>query len=217
MFEYISSEDYKNKILKYKRIMKKYDLSTVFGNATDLFNDFIDDFYFTPKAFFNDYSWLKPSYKMEDKGDKYAVSVEYDENHDKVMVDVNTDEREITITVSSKPSLWQSCTYYGKYTMTVPKDCNLEAGWSKDIDKENKKMVIYFEKSKQTEAEKSEKMYKHECVESDTDYKKLYNKLLTLTEKYDEKIKGLEENNNRLRKDNEDLEKKLSSIKSLFN
>ena len=101
--------------------------------------------------------------------------------------------------------------------MTVPKDCNLEAGWSKDIDKENKKMIIYFEKSKQTEAEKSEKLCKHECVESDTDYKKLYNKLLALTEKYDEKIKGLEENNDRLRKDNEDLAKKLSSIKSLFN
>jgi HSP20 family molecular chaperone IbpA len=197
--------------------MKKYDLSTVFGNVTDLFNDFMDDFDFTPTTFFNDYSWMKPSYKMEDKGDKYAVSVEYDENHDEVSVDVNTDKREITITVSSKPSLFQSCTYYGKYTMTVPKDCNLEAGWSKDIDKENDKMIISFEKSKQSADEKLEKICKNEGAESDTDYKKLYNKLLALTEKYDEKIKGLEENNDRLRKDNEDLAKKLSSIKSLFN
>jgi HSP20 family molecular chaperone IbpA len=197
--------------------MKKYDLSTVFGNVTDLFNDFMDDFDFTPKTFFTDYSWLKPSYKMEDKGDKYAVSVEYNENHDEVSVDVNTDKREVTITVSSKPSLWQSCTYYGKYTMTVPKDCNLEAGWTKDIDKENDKMIISFEKSKQPAAEKLENICKNEGAESDTDYKKLYNKLLALTEKYDEKIKGLEENNDRLRKDNEDLAKKLSSIKSLFN
>ncbi len=197
--------------------MKKYDLSTVFGNVTDLFNDFMDDFDFTPTTFFNDYSWMKPSYKMEDKGDKYAVSVEYDENHDEVSVDVNTDKREITITVSSKPSLFQSCTYYGKYTMTVPKDCNLEAGWSKDIDKENEKMVISFDKVKQTAPEKLEKICKNEGAESDTDYKKLYDKLLVLTEKYDEKIKSLEEKNDRLRKDNEDLAKKLSSIKNLFN
>ena len=101
--------------------------------------------------------------------------------------------------------------------MTVPKDCNLEAGWTKDIDKENDKMVISFEKTKQSAAEKLEKICKNEGAESDTDYKKLYNKLLALTEKYDEKIKGLEENNDRLRKDNEDLAKKLSSIKSLFN
>ena len=198
--------------------MKKYDLSTVFGNVTDLFNDFMDDFDFTPTAFFSDYSWLKPSYKMEDRGDKYAVSVEYDEKHDEVSVDVNTDKREITITVSSKPSIWQSCTYYGKYTMTVPKDCNLEASWSKDIDKENKKMVISFDKIKQTETEKLEKICKNDVETTDkTDYKKLYDKLLALTEKYDEKIKGLEEKNDILRKDNEDLAKKLSSIKNLFN
>jgi predicted RNase H-like nuclease (RuvC/YqgF family) len=70
-------------------------------------------------------------------------------------------------------------------------------------------MVLSFKK-----VEKKEETDNTVVKDSNFNYKELYDKLFN---KYNDKVKELENKNMNLRKENEELAKKLNNIKNLFN
>lgn len=209
-------------------------LVKIFGDNTlsdlmkEVFNDFdIDKAVSNVKekitSFIPDYGWLKPNYDLVDRGDDYCITVDYDETRDKVYVKTDNNKHLLSVGVYDdfdKSDSFTSCTYYGKYTMTVPEDCDLES-MVKSVDKENKKMEISFKKIKKNEEETTDKT----VFDSEETYKEKYEKLLNkyakkiteLDNKYNNAVSELEEKTNSLRKENEELKKKLNNIKKLFN
>lgn len=186
-------------------------LSKMLGNNLASFmNDVFENFDEKITTYFPDYSWMKPHYELKENNGKYEVTVKYDDIRDTVNVEVDNEKHFLSISVYEdwkKTNGISSCNYYGRFAMTVPEDCNLDS-MEKTVDKEKKEMVISFKKvEKKKETDK--------IVDGNKiDYKEMYDKLL---KRYNNKVQEFEDKNMNLRKENEELTKKLNNIKNLFN
>lgn len=191
--------------------MENFGLSKVFGSDfASLMSDVFDNFNEKITTYFPDNSWLKPHYELKDNGDNYEVTVKYDDARDTVYVNSDKDKHLLSISVYEdweKTNAISSCVYYGRFAMTVPDDCDLDS-IEKSIDKYKNEMKISFKKL----AKKEEKAVA-ENIGKEKNYKALYDQLL---EKYNTKVQELENKSMNLRKENEELAKKLESIKNLF-
>lgn len=159
-------------------------------------------------------NWLKPNYSLKDNGNVYQVEVNYDEKRDKIYVNTDKQKRIFGVSVHEdwdKTNGISSCRYYGSFTMSVPDDCDLDS-IEKVYDKENKQMVITFSKVAKAVEDKTEDAKVNDSKE--IDYKSAYEKL---HEKYNREISELNNKTIGLRKENEELTKKLDDIKKMFN
>ena len=140
-------------------------------------------------------------YSLEDKGDRYEVSVDYDDDTDSISVNKDTDARRVIIKVSEdhdKTKGFSSCVYHNTFIMSVPDDCDID-DMTKTFNKDENKMVISFGKNKDCVKEESKSDCKsNKCDrkkqvteddkkegETKINYKSLYNDLL---EKYEREI-----------------------------
>lgn len=209
--------------------MKK---NSIFG-IIDIFDDFDDIFKETDNlitTFYPNYDFMKPIYALKDIGDKYEVKVEYNDSRDELYVRTNKDRNKLYISVYedwNKTNAYSSCRYYGRFSMTVPEDCDLDS-IEKTVDKENKQMIITFNKVKKVEDKKEEKPLKILDKSNDVpnveeektvdgngvDYRALYDDLL---EKYNKEVGDLKYKLDKYIDERDELKKKLDDIKKLFN
>ena len=214
---------------------KNYSLANVFSDLSDLFTDVfgdgsvdielgkIDESPIT--TYIADNSWMTPKYDLKDTGDGYEIKVDYDENRDRVYCNVNKGNNTISLSIYQdwdKSAGACACTYYGKYTMTAPEDCDLEAGWEKEVDEKNNKLTIKFKKKaeKGSDEAKDNKCEASADISASVDYKSLYNDLV---DKYHKEVSELNEKVERYELENkeatrkcEEIEKKLNDIKKMF-
>lgn len=194
--------------------MEKFSLSKMFGSDSNLasyMNDVFENFDEKITTYFPDYSWMKPHYELKENNGRYEVTVKYDDVRDTVNVEVDNEKHFLSISVYEdwkKTNGISSCNYYGRFAMTVPEDCDLDS-MEKTINKGKNEMVISFKKT-----EKKEETDNTVVKDSNFNYKELYDKLFN---KYNDKVKELENKNMNLRKENEELAKKLNNIKNIFN
>lgn len=192
-------------------------LKTIFGEVIDSSVVF-DGFKKLENTFFNTDGVLRPRYGFTDKGDKYDVTVKCDEERDKLHVKTDKDKRLLQVSVYEdfdKTNAISSCTYYGKFVMTVPNDCDMDSIEQK-FNKEDKTVTISFKK---ITAETTCKCDGKECKckngtnDNTINYRDLYNDLCT---KYTSDVAKFKTENANLRKENETLKSKINDIKKLF-
>lgn len=197
----------------------------LFGDNTDIFRSVFNDFGFN--SFFTDLFRETPEYDLKDCGDKYTYTLDYNPKLDKVTVDVDED-RTLTVTVRQdldKTNSICACKYYGKYSTTLPEDC--DTGWEKEINSEDGKMTISFKKFKKTEKDVSKECSTTEETCPEVSYKDKYDSLYKAyegeLEALKDEIEKLKGKNDRLLEklemanaNNEVLERKLNNIKKLF-
>lgn len=197
------------------------------NNGLALCSD-LSDWYFAnnfDKVFSNLFDvkcWRDPVYNLEDKGDRYELVVDYDDKRDEAYVDINKEERKLIVTVREdwqKTNATSACGYYGKYTMTVPEDCDILA-WKKGVNEKEKKMIITFPKIEKNDADKCDKRDDEDKMNYEEAYDKLkilyQNVKLELIEA-NAKNKELEELVKIYKKENEELKEKLTNIKNKVN
>ncbi len=192
-------------------------LKTIFGEVIDPSVVF-DGFKRLENTLFNTDGILRPRYGFIDKGDKYDVTVKCDEVHDKLHVKTDKDKRLLQVSVYEdfdKTNAISSCTYYGKFVMTVPNDCDMDTIEQK-FNKEDKTVTISFKKTTaDTTCTCDDKKCKckNDADDNVINYRDLYNNLY---DKYNTDINKLKTENATLRKENEALKSKINDIKKLF-
>jgi hypothetical protein len=194
--------------------MENFGLSKMSGsNFASFMSDVFENFDEKITTYFTDYSWLKPHYELKENDGKYEITVKYDDVRDTVNVETDNEKHFLSINVYEdwkKTNGISSCNYYGRFAMTVPEDCDLDSV-KKTIDKEKKEMVLSFRKVEK-KGETDKMAVKNN--QNNLNYKELYDKLL---DKYNNKVQEFENKNMNLRKENEELAKKLNNIKNIFN
>lgn len=192
-------------------------LKTIFGDVVD--TDIVfDGFKRLENTLFNTDGLFRPRYGFTDKGDKYDVTVKCDEERDKLHVKTDKDKRLLQVSVYEdfdKTNAISSYTYYGKFVMTVPNDCDMDSIEQK-FNKEDKTVIISFKKitaETTCKCDGKECKCKNDTNDNTINYRDMYNNLY---EKYDKNINKLKSENAALRKENETLKSKINDIKKLF-
>lgn len=157
------------------------------------------------KSFFRMNDFFKVPYYLKEKGDKYEVSVEYDENRDSIDITVNKDSRNLRVRVQEDWEKTDSVSYnvrYGSFYISVPDDCDIDS-MKKVYDKENKVMTITFDRT----IEETWCGENSECMES---YKYAYE---NLKQEHEEEVKRLKTRIRDLEKTDAIFRKMIDNVK----
>ena len=206
--------------------MEKFSLSRQFSNGlSDFLDEILTDDVFNNSSFLSTLNLKHTDYVFTDKGDHYELSIDFEDDFDKVTVKGDKEKNRITVTVSgdySKSNATWTKSYYGQYIVDVPEDCIIEEPFNSE--RKEGKMIFTFDKKKDYEqkekesdsstSEKTETACK--CSKENDKYKLLYDKQVEETQRYIDEIDELKKEVRECISQNKELKAKLENIKKLI-
>lgn len=181
-----------------------------------------------PKKFklYDDFT-IGQKFDLEDKGDRYEMTVGVNKENDQVEVELDKENRTLRVTINQKETgsdaSWTK-SYYGKYEATLPDDCDIDT-YMEERTKDNSQIKVSIRKKvSDTECKRNSENSENDSIEA---LKNELDALRNENKQLREQIKFIESGNkkssdyqanriNELEARNKELEKIVSKIKEMF-